>query len=219
MGNLRRRFTTIAVLGVFGARILACSSDDTTAPSQNDAGISLLSDSALPALEAGNGSETGAFDGAVSPPDGSADAGTGADGAADAGADAYADADAGKSCKQGTDFEGLCICNKGAFVQPADGTCGATPPGTCSDQGGACTLGSGECPDGGVAGTKTTNLACGDFAPTRCCFATCKGPTDFVCCPTSDAGSPAPRPSICENGYRTCDGDTKPVHGATCPPP
>lgn len=128
------------------------------------------------------------------------------------------DACAAIACKLGSCFEGQCFCGKDAFVQP-DGTCGLTPPGSCTAQGGTCHSHPASCPDGQTMGAMTATKSCGDFAPAECCF-TCQGPTDFVCCGTPDAGDGAEVvEAVCENGHRTCPDGRRPVHGSLAAPP
>jgi hypothetical protein len=103
-------------------------------------------------------------------------------------------------CHSGTCFEGICVCDAGSFIQP-DGTCGPTPPLACMDQGGTCLSNVITCPSMQLVGSADANKSCGDFIAAVCCFqpATCKGPSDLLCC-VSDS----PRQPICTNGWRTC---------------
>ena len=104
-------------------------------------------------------------------------------------------------CQSGTCFDNACVCNEDSFVQP-DGRCGATPPPTCTLQGGTCRRGP-TCGTGAIQGSRDMDQSCGDIVAQVCCFdaGACRGTRAFVCCPDPSDGEIAP---ICINGWTTC---------------
>ena len=147
-----------------------------------------------------------------------ADAGVPADVIADTTEDADADAQAGcltdLDCSErnvadasqpvGICFRGICFCRVQLTYVQRNGKCGSLAPFSCeSRQGGECRRDASTCGEDSLEGDPMwASGMCDNSGTSLCCIpaASCRGPTDFVCCSASHAAH-AP---VCVNGWANC---------------
>ena len=101
-------------------------------------------------------------------------------------------------------FRGICFCRLQLTYIQRNGKCGSVAPFSCEGrQGGVCRRDASTCGEDSLEGDPTwTSMMCDDSGTSLCCIpaASCRGPTDFVCC----SASHAEHVPVCVNGWVNC---------------